>query len=157
MTVTPRRFRQPSPRRPTRFRKLPSWPIILVADNLCATKLVAGILILDRVLFGVRVTDGTVGEGRSKVSPRFRQHGFTPSNRLQRCTMREPPSGTPPVGRSVQQGWAGRNANLQDGTRRVGLASSVCLESLAAVVRHTRRVSRHVTVKMVTLRVPYCN
>ena len=53
--------------------------------------------------------------------------------------------------------WTGRagaaNANLRNGDRRVGLKAGVCSGCLAAMVGHARRVSRHVTVKIVTLHV----
>ena len=52
--------------------------------------------------------------------------------------------GPPPVGRAVQQGWVGRNANLHSGTRRVGLTCSGRSGSLAALVENTPRVSSHV-------------
>ena len=56
--------------------------------------------------------------------------------------------------------WTARagaaNANLQNGDRRVGLKAGVCLEGLAAMVGHARRVSRHVTVKIVFLHVRLC-
>ena len=52
-----------------------------------------------------------------------------------------------------QRGLGAANANLRNGDRRVGLKAGVCLEGLAAMVGHARRVSRHVTVKIVTLHV----
>ena len=58
--------------------------------------------------------------------------------------------------------WTGRagaaNADLRNVDRRVGLRAGGCLEGLrlAAMVGHARRVSRHVTVNIVTLRVPLC-
>ena len=50
-----------------------------------------------------------------------------------------------------QRGLGAANANLRNGDLCVGLTSSVCSESLAAMIGHARRVSRHVTVKIVTL------
>ena len=45
------------------------------------------------------------------------------------------------------------NANLRNGDRRVGLKASGCSVGLAAMIGHARRLSRHVTVKIVTLHV----
>ena len=50
-------------------------------------------------------------------------------------------------------GAGAANANLRNGDRRVGLKAGVCLTGLAAMIGHARRVSRHVTVKIVTLHV----
>ena len=53
--------------------------------------------------------------------------------------------------------WTARagaaNVNLRNGDRRVGLRSGECSGGLAAMDGHARRVSRNVTVKIVTLRV----
>ena len=53
--------------------------------------------------------------------------------------------------------WTARagaaNANLRNGDRRVGLKASGYSGCLAAMIGHARRVSRHVTVKIVTLHV----
>ena len=59
-------------------------------------------------------------------------------------------------GAGVRTAGAGAaNANLRNGDRRVGLKAGVCSGCLAAMIGHARRVSRHVTVKIVTLHVPY--
>ena len=51
--------------------------------------------------------------------------------------------------------WTARagaaNANLRNVDRRVGLGASGCSRGLAGMIGHARRVSRHVTVKIVTL------
>ena len=52
-----------------------------------------------------------------------------------------------------RRGLGAANANLRNGDRRVGLKAGVCLTGLAAMDGHARRVSRHVTVKIVTLHV----
>ena len=50
-------------------------------------------------------------------------------------------------------GAGAANANLRNGDRRVGLKVGVCSGCLAAMIGHDRRMSRHVTVKIVTLHV----
>ena len=46
----------------------------------------------------------------------------------------------------ARRGLGAANANLRTGDRRVGLKAGACLEGLAAMVGHARRVRRRVTV-----------